>query len=238
MMPHAVAEPVGAAPLERLPDRRQPERLAGVDGEVVVLPLEVLEGVEVAGGREARLGAGDVEADDALVAVARWPVRRSPATGRRAASRSAARRPGCGGRPRGRRRSPSRKPSLTASTTSSRRQSGLQVLLGRVADLGVDDAVGRQVLGALGGDPDQRLAGLHHRAGVGEGLQVAFQRAGVGRLAEPGPSLSRVGLGQAAVADVARRVRRRCRGAVRRRGGRAAAPWGRGGSARGWRRWG
>ena len=32
-------------------------------------PLEVLERVEVPGGREAGLGAGDVEADDAAVAV-------------------------------------------------------------------------------------------------------------------------------------------------------------------------
>ena len=67
---HPVAEPVGAAPLEGLPDGGQPERLARVDGEVVVLPLEVLEGVQVAGGRVARLGTGDVEADDAQVAVA------------------------------------------------------------------------------------------------------------------------------------------------------------------------
>ena len=66
----AVAEPVGAAPLDGLPDRRQPEGLARVDGEVGVLALEVLEGVEVAGGRVARLGARDVEADDAPVAVA------------------------------------------------------------------------------------------------------------------------------------------------------------------------
>ena len=63
-----MAEPVGAAPLDRLPDRRQAERLAGVDGEVGVLALEVLEGVEVPGGRVARLGAGDVEADHPAVA--------------------------------------------------------------------------------------------------------------------------------------------------------------------------
>ena len=40
--PHAVPEPVGAAPLDRLPDRRQPERLAGVeqefDGEAQLAP--------------------------------------------------------------------------------------------------------------------------------------------------------------------------------------------------------
>ena len=67
---HAVAQPLGAAPLERLPDGRQPERLAGVDGHVEVGAVDELERVEVAAGREARLGPGDVEADHALVAVA------------------------------------------------------------------------------------------------------------------------------------------------------------------------
>ena len=66
----AVAEPLGAAELHRLPDRRQPEGLAGVDGDVVVGLGDVAEGVEVAGRRRARLAAGDVEADDAGVAVA------------------------------------------------------------------------------------------------------------------------------------------------------------------------
>src|SRR4029078_6106030 len=66
--PDAVAEAVGAAPLDGLPDGRQAEGLAGVDGEVEVLPLEVLESVEVPGRREAGLGAGDVEADHSLVA--------------------------------------------------------------------------------------------------------------------------------------------------------------------------
>jgi len=66
----AVAEPVGAAPLDRLPDRRQPERLAGVDREVEVLAGDVLEGVKVAAGRVAGLGPGYVEAHHALVAEA------------------------------------------------------------------------------------------------------------------------------------------------------------------------
>jgi hypothetical protein len=42
---HPVTEPVGAAPLDGLPDRREPEALTRVDGEVGVLPLEVFEGV-------------------------------------------------------------------------------------------------------------------------------------------------------------------------------------------------
>src|SRR5690606_40879210 len=44
--PYAVTEAVGAAPLDGLPDGRQAEGLAGVDGEVGVLPLQVFEGVE------------------------------------------------------------------------------------------------------------------------------------------------------------------------------------------------
>ena len=43
-----MAEPVGAAPLDRLPDRRQPERLAGVDREMEVGVVDPIEGVEVA----------------------------------------------------------------------------------------------------------------------------------------------------------------------------------------------
>ena len=55
--PDAVAEPLGAAPLKRLPDRGQSEALAGVDGDVEVLALDQLEGVEVACGREPGLGS-------------------------------------------------------------------------------------------------------------------------------------------------------------------------------------
>src|SRR5919108_4713194 len=63
-----VAESFRAADLERLPDRGKPEGLAGVDREVEVLAADVLEGVEVARRRKPRLGARDVEPDDAAVA--------------------------------------------------------------------------------------------------------------------------------------------------------------------------
>src|SRR5262249_62346294 len=59
--PYAVAEAIGATPLDCLPNRGEPERLAGVDGEVEVLPLHVLERVEVAGRRIASLRARDVD---------------------------------------------------------------------------------------------------------------------------------------------------------------------------------
>ena len=76
------------------------------------------------------------------------------------------------------------------------REAAGEVLLGGVAHLGVDDAVGGQVLDALAGDPGELLGGLHHRDGVVEGLQVALQRAGVRGLGEPLPErLGVVGAG-------------------------------------------
>ena len=65
-----MAQAMSAAPLQRLPDRGQAECLAGVDRQVEVGVVDEVERVEVARRREACLGAGDVEADHALVAVA------------------------------------------------------------------------------------------------------------------------------------------------------------------------
>ena len=66
---HPMAESVGAAPLDRLPDAGKPEGLARVDREVRVLSAEVLERIEVPGGREAGLATSDVEADHITIAV-------------------------------------------------------------------------------------------------------------------------------------------------------------------------
>ena len=68
--PDAVPEALRAAELERLPDRRQPEALAGVDRDVEVLLADLVEGLEVARRAVAGLWPGDVEADDARVALA------------------------------------------------------------------------------------------------------------------------------------------------------------------------
>jgi hypothetical protein len=73
--PDAMTETLGATPLERLPDRGEPEALAGVDREVEVLPGDVVEGIEVAAGWEAGLRAGDVEPDDPGVAPADGELR-------------------------------------------------------------------------------------------------------------------------------------------------------------------
>ena len=189
--PHAVPEAVSAAPLDRLPDRRQPERLAGVDREVRVLPLEVLERVEVPRRRVAGLRTRDVEADDPTVPVGHRELGDLPAHGLV---------------PHGREQLPhlDQRPVATSlllalgEAVSHRldhlrqRQPLLQVQLGGVADLGVDHAVGRQVEDALARHPPQRLGGLHHPDGVREGLQVALQRPAVRRVDEPAPQ--RVGV--------------------------------------------
>ena len=174
--PHAVAEPVGAAPLDRLPDARQAERLTGVDGEVGVLAPEVLERVEVAGGREAGLGAGDVEAGHALVAVVHDQPGDLGALGgvphRGEQCRDADPVTGL------------RRDPLTVPEAGVDRLDDLlegqaldQVLLGGVADLGVDHPVGGEVLHALAGHPVQPRLGLHHRQGLVERLAGSAPRS-------------------------------------------------------------
>src|SRR5690606_28089351 len=56
------------------------------------------------------------------------------------------------------------------------------------------------------GDPDEGLAGLHDADGVLEGLQVALQGTGVGRLLEPPAQLAGIGRRQPVVTAVAGQV--------------------------------
>ena len=60
---HPVAEPFGSTELDGLPDGGWSEGLPGMDGEVEVLPLEVLEGLQMESRRVTGLPAGDVEPD-------------------------------------------------------------------------------------------------------------------------------------------------------------------------------
>src|SRR4051794_37608532 len=66
---HPVAQSVRATPLQRLPDRREAERFAGMDRQVEVCLVDQVEGIEIARRRVSGLGPGYVEANDALVAV-------------------------------------------------------------------------------------------------------------------------------------------------------------------------
>ncbi len=99
-------------------------------------------------------------------------------------------------------REPSRKPSWTASTTSSRAEPALEVLLGGEADLGVDDPVGREILGTLARDPHQRPARLHHADRVRERLEVEHEVLPVGSARHPRAELPDVTRGEPLVAGL------------------------------------
>ena len=139
-------------------------------------------------------------------------------------------------------------PPLDGPDDLVERQAAGDVLLGGVAHLGVHDVVGGEVLHALARDPGQGVGLLHHRDGVVEGLEVALQRARVGRLGEP--AAQRLGaLRRQLVPDLVGELddRRRTQTAVevvvQQRLGRAGDLLGRGGGPggggrrRGWGRW-
>ena len=161
-------------------------------------------------GREADLRAGQVEADDAGVAVADdEPGHLVPAVGLAHGAQQRAdpdRRPGRGGLGAAGREAVEDRLHGLLDRGALRGQQ-----LRRHPDLGVDDAVGGQVQRALAGHPAHRLGPLHHPDGVREGLQVADQRAGVGGLPEPGAEGLGVTGGQLPVADLVGQLEHRLR---------------------------
>ena len=189
--PDAVAQPLGAAELERLPDRRQPERLAGVDRDVEVLAADEVERVQMAGRPIARLRPGDIEPDDARIAPADGALGdldRAGGLAHRGDDRASRRSGGRPRRPRPRRRGTRRaspRLDLVEGQATSRAQ-----LRGH-PDLGVDDAIGGEVLGAFRGDAGDRVALLHDPERVHERLEIQLQALAVGAAPEPGASARR-----------------------------------------------
>ena len=86
------------------------------------------------------------------------------------------------------------------------RQAALRRQLGRVADLGVDDPVGRQVLGAFGRHPDDRVTFLHDADGMGERLEVQLEALAVGAAPDVRRERVRVARRQPVVAELGRQV--------------------------------
>ena len=83
---------------------------------------------------------------------------------------------------------------------------GLDVLFGRVADLGVDDPVGGQVLGALGRDPLDGVPGLHDPDRVLEGLEVLLEAVAAGAAGEPAAQVVDVGGRQGGITLLGRQL--------------------------------
>ena len=192
----AVTESLGAAPLERLPDRRQAEALAGVDRDVEVLPLDQLERVEVPRGREAGLRPGDVETDDALVSVPHGELRGLDRAGRLAH----------GGDEQLHRDRPALQPRSMLALSEARQDRGHHLVereaalggeLRRIPDLGIHDVVGGEVLGALGGHSLERIARLEEGDRVAESLEVELETLTVGTAGEPAGELGRIARRQA-----------------------------------------
>ncbi len=182
--PDAVPDPGRPAELHRLPDGRRAEGLAGVNGELDVVPPQVLEDGREPAGREAVLGAGDVEAGHRVAPVGDRQfghAQRGVAVPHRRHQLLHHDRT-----PRGRAgRHPLGQAVAHRLDRLRHGQPAAQVLLGRPAGLGVDHAVRGLILDELPRHPLQLRVRLHYRDGVLEGLQVAHQRPGVGRLEEP-----------------------------------------------------
>ena len=94
---------------------------------------------------------------------------------------------------------PASKPVMTASITASS-ESPARCATWRKPDLGVDDAVGGEILGAFTGDPFDRRGGLHHAHGVSERLQVQGEVLAVGALQHPCGEFVGIGSGEIGIA--------------------------------------
>jgi hypothetical protein len=102
--------------------------------------------------------------------------------------------------------SPDAEPLEVGSHDLVDRQPALDRKLRRVADLGVDDAVGGEVLGALGGDADDRVALLHDTDRVGERLEIELEALPVRASTNPRGELRGVPGRQGIVAVLRREV--------------------------------
>ena len=183
---HAVPEAVGAAPLDRLPDARQPEGLTCMDGEVGILAAEILERVEVPGRWEPGLRPCDVEAGDPLVAIAHDESGDLGSVGGMAHCRQQGSHPDPLTQPGGDPLAVA-KAGIDGLNHLLQRQPVDQMLFGGITHLGIDHSVCGKILHALAGNPVQGIRGLHDRQRLLERLQVTHQRTRAGAVREPGP---------------------------------------------------
>ena len=150
-----VAEPVGTTPLNGFPDAWQPEGLTRVNGDVRILALQVLEGINVSSGRKTSLSASNVEAHDPSVAEghdAFGDIARPRGSSHGSEQRADSNVMPCGGRR-----------SLTFPEARElrlddliQRQAGRSMQFGCEAHLGIDHSIGGKIFGGFGGHSKQR----------------------------------------------------------------------------------
>ena len=191
-----MAEAFGAADVQGLRDRRQAEGFAGMDGRVEVRAVDGREGIQVARRRVTRLGTGDVEAANTLVAEPDRELRDLTADCRL---------------PHGRADDTNGQTAIQASLRKARHrrsddlvqgQAQFPMKFGRETDLGIDDTVCREVLGAFRSDALDALPRLHDGDGVGERLEVEDQVVAVGSTRDHVPQGIRILRRQTGIAVV------------------------------------
>ncbi|CAB4863619.1 unannotated protein [freshwater metagenome] len=165
-----------------------------MNGCVEVLALDVIERLEVTGGRVSGLGTGDVESDHPVVAPRGGEHRDLEAAGRRAHGAEQHIHGEVGAR--------GTAPEAVHHGLHHlvERQSGLGVQLWCAPHLGVHDTVRCEVLGTLEGHALDGVTVLHHPDGVGEGLEIQDEVVALGATMEPVGKCLHIGGGQVAVA--------------------------------------
>ena len=190
--PRPVPQPFRAAELERLPDRRQPERFPGVDGDVEVLMADPVERLEMSGRSIAGFRAGDIEADDPRVPPSDGRLRDLDRAGRLAHGGDEDLH-GDGMARRGGALRTDPEALDVGLDHLVQRQLPLGREFGCVAHFRIDDAVSREILGALGRDPHDRVALLEHADGVDKGFEVQLERLSIGSASDPRREIVRIG---------------------------------------------
>ena len=191
--PRRVTDAVRAAPLDGLPDAFLAERFAGMNRDVEVLALDVVERVDVFLRRETAFLAGQVESDDAALAEVHGELRHleRPLQVPHGADDHAV-----------------LDAEVVLPALEARQHGGhdlvpveslVDVENRREARLDVHHAVAVHVFDHFVGDAFERLGGLHDAAGVREALEIERQAAALGAAVKPLGEIAGVGGREAVV---------------------------------------
>ncbi len=161
-----------------------------------VLALAVLERKEMVVGREPIFGFGDVEANHAVIAAVDCGAGNLKSVIEMVHSRADHPDGEVGSRRTGGEANEHGIDDLVKAETL------FGVEFGREPDLGIDDAVGGEVFGALTGNLRGRRCGLHHCDGVRECLEVQREILPVRPSQHPGRQRVGIGCGEAGLPDL------------------------------------